>query len=61
MCEPKSWNDTATRAAVLDFDAEREFEYTAGAEKSPETAAAHAWTVVSSENERNAVFADESR
>jgi hypothetical protein len=46
------------RLLVLHDDAEREFDYTAGAEKSLETAAAHGWTVISIKNDWNAVFAD---
>ena len=43
---------------MLHDDAEREFDYTAGAEKSLETAAAEDWTVVSVKNDWNTVFAD---
>ena len=47
------------RLLVLHDDAEREFDYTAGAEKSLETvAAAEGWTVVSVKNDWNTVFAD---
>jgi phosphoserine phosphatase len=47
----------ALRLLVLHDDAEREFEYTAGAEQSLETAAAHGWTVVSIKNDWATVFA----
>jgi hypothetical protein len=47
----------ALRLLVLHDDAEREFDYTAGAEQSLETAAAHGWTVVSIKNDWSAVFA----
>ena len=46
----------ALRLLVLHDDAEREFDYTAGAEKSLETAAARGWTVVSIKNDWAAVF-----
>ena len=48
----------ALRLLVLHDDAEREFDYTAGAEKSLETAAARGWTVISIKNDWNTVFAD---
>jgi hypothetical protein len=38
-------------------DAEREFAYTSGAEKSLEAAAAHGWTMVSIKNDWATVFA----
>ena len=41
----------ALRLLVLHDDAEREFDYTAGAEKSLEQAATHGWTVVSIKND----------
>ncbi|HEY7421542.1 MAG TPA: HAD family hydrolase [Gaiellaceae bacterium] len=47
----------ALRILVLHDDADREFDYTAGAEDSLETAAAHAWTVVSIKNDWSSVFA----
>jgi phosphoserine phosphatase len=47
----------ALRLLVLHDDAEREFDYTAGAEKSLEQAAAHGWTVVSVRNDWETVFA----
>jgi hypothetical protein len=37
---------------------EREFNYTAGAERTLETASRENWTVVSMKNDWNAVFAD---
>ena len=48
------------RLLVLHDDADREFDYTAGAEKSLEVAAAEDWTVVSVKNDWNTVFADAS-
>ena len=56
---------STTRAAVsglrlllLHDDPEREFEYTAGAEKSLERADQDGWTVVSIKNDWSTVFAD---
>src|SRR5689334_554830 len=46
------------RLLVLHDDAEREFDYTAGAEQSLERAAAEGWTVVSIRNDWSTVFAD---
>jgi hypothetical protein len=46
------------RLLVLHDDPDREFDYTAGADKSLETAAALGWTVVSIKNEWSTVFAD---
>ena len=46
------------RLLVLHDDAEREFDYTAGAETSLEVAAAQGWTVVSMKNDWSTVFAD---
>jgi hypothetical protein len=46
------------RLLVLHDDAKREFDYTAGAEKSLETAAERGWTVVSIKNDWKTVFAD---
>jgi hypothetical protein len=46
----------ALRLLVLHDDPDREFEYTAGAEKSLETAAARGWTVVSIKNDWATVF-----
>ena len=43
---------------VLHDDAEREFDYTAGAEKSLEQAAAEGWSVVSVKNEWGTVFSE---
>jgi phosphoserine phosphatase len=48
----------ALRLLVLHDDAEREFDYTAGAEQSLETAADRDWTVVSIKNDWKTVFAD---
>jgi hypothetical protein len=47
----------ALRLLVLHDDAEREFDYTAGAEQSLETAAKQGWTVVSIKNDWATVFA----
>jgi hypothetical protein len=44
------------RLLVLRHDSEREFDYTAGAEKSLEAAAAQDWTVVSIKSDRSTVF-----
>ncbi len=46
------------RLLVLHDDAEREFDYTTGAEKSLEIARAQGWTVVSMKNDWSTVFAD---
>jgi hypothetical protein len=43
---------------VLHDDADREFDYTAGAEKSLETTAERGWTVVSIKNDWTTVFGD---
>jgi hypothetical protein len=43
---------------VLHDDAEREFDYTSGAEKSLDQAAADGWTVVSVKNDWSTVFAE---
>ncbi len=48
------------RLLILHDDADREFDYTDGAEKSLETAAAQSWTVVSIKNDWSTVFADTS-
>ncbi len=48
----------ALRLLVLHDDAEREFDYTAGAERSLEQAAADGWTVVSVRKDWETVFAD---
>ena len=45
------------RLLVLHDDAEREFDYTAGAEASLERAQAESWTVVSIKNDWSTVFA----
>jgi hypothetical protein len=47
----------ALRLLVLHDDDEREFAYTAGAEKVLEAAAAHDWTVVSVKRDWASVFA----
>jgi len=46
------------RLLVLHDDADREFDYTTGAEKSLDVAAAEDWTVVSVKHDWNIVFAD---
>lgn len=46
------------RLLVLHDDAEREFAYTAGAEKSLERARAEDWTVVSIGNDWSTLFAE---
>jgi hypothetical protein len=43
---------------LLHDDAEREFDYTAGAEEALETADQQNWTVVSIKNDWNTVFTD---
>jgi phosphoglycolate phosphatase-like HAD superfamily hydrolase len=47
------------RLLVLHDDAEREFDYTGGAEKSLEQAAKDGWTVVSVKNDWVTVFSDQ--
>jgi phosphoserine phosphatase len=51
-------NRPALRLLVLHDDADREFDYTAGAEASLEQAKAQGWTVVSVKNDWATVFAD---
>jgi haloacid dehalogenase-like hydrolase len=46
------------RLLLLHDDAEREFDYTAGAEQALETASRENWTVVSIKNDWNTVFND---
>jgi phosphoglycolate phosphatase-like HAD superfamily hydrolase len=48
----------ALRLLVLHDDAEREFDYTAGAERALEHAATYGWTVVSIKNDWVTVFGD---
>ena len=48
----------ALRLLVLHDDAEREFDYTAGAERALEQAEKQDWTVVSVKNDWHRVFAD---
>jgi hypothetical protein len=50
----------ALRLLVLHDDADREFDYTAGAEKALERADVAGWTVVSIKNDWAKVFADEA-
>jgi hypothetical protein len=47
----------ALRLLVLHDDAEREFDYTAGAETALDRAKAQGWTVVSVKDDWNTVFA----
>jgi len=47
------------RLLVLHDDADREFDYTAGAEKALEQAAKDHWTVVSVKNDWAIVFSDQ--
>jgi hypothetical protein len=47
------------RLLVLHDDADREFDYTAGAEKALEQAAKDDWTVVSMRNDWATVFSDQ--
>jgi len=49
----------ALRLLVLHDDAEREFDYTAGAEDALDRARAQGWTIVSMKDDWDAVFADE--
>jgi hypothetical protein len=49
---------TPSLRLLLHDDAEREFEYTAGAEQALETASRQNWTVVSMKNDWNTVFID---
>jgi hypothetical protein len=46
------------RLLVLHDDAEREFDYTAGADRALERARAEGWTVVSVRDDWARVFAD---
>ena len=48
----------ALRLLLLHDDAEREFDYTAGAERALEIADQQNWTVVSMKNDWNTVFTD---
>ena len=50
----------ALRLLVLHDDADREFDYVAGAERALEQAQAKGWTVVSVRNDWATVFADAS-
>ena len=50
--------EPALRLLVLHDDAEREFDYTSGAETALQRAAADGWTVVSVKNDWATVFAD---
>jgi phosphoserine phosphatase len=55
---PSRARAAALRLLVLHDDAEREFDYTAGAEQSLERADAEGWTVVSIKDDWASVFAD---
>ena len=46
------------RLLILHHDAEREFAYTAGAEKALEIANKNGWTVASMKNDWSTVFID---
>ena len=46
------------RLLLLHDDADREFDYVAGAEQALETASRQNWTVVSIKNDWNTVFTD---
>ena len=54
---PAARTGPALRLLVLHDDAEREFDYTAGAEQSLERRGEHGWTVVSIKNDWSNVFA----
>jgi phosphoserine phosphatase len=51
----------ALRTLLLHDDAEREFDYTAGAEEALERAQAAGWTVISIKDDWATVFADADR
>ena len=55
---PRRVDRPALRTLLLHDDAEREFDYTAGAEKALERAAAAGWTVISIKDDWSTVFAD---
>ncbi len=50
--------EAALRLLILHDDAEREFDYTAGAERALEHAGEFGWSVVSMKNDWNTVFSD---
>jgi hypothetical protein len=54
MTELASWNDTATRRAIVE---EKGFHYPAGTGRSLEAAALEGWIVVSIKNDWSTVFA----
>ena len=54
----KAGDRPVLRTLLLHDDAEREFDYTAGAEKALERAHAAGWTVISIKNDWATVFAD---
>ncbi len=54
----KTGKRPALRLLLLHDDAEREFDYTAGAEKALERADTAGWTVISIKNDWTTVFAD---
>ena len=47
----------ALRLLVLHDDAQREFDYVAGAEKALEAAQTHGWTIVSMQRDWDTIFA----
>jgi hypothetical protein len=53
-------NRPALRLLVLHDDADREFDYMAGAERALEAAKAPGWSVVSVKNDWATVFADQA-
>jgi hypothetical protein len=56
----KTGTRPALRLLILHDDADREFDYTAGAEKALDRAGVAGWTVVSIKNDWARVFADEA-
>jgi phosphoglycolate phosphatase-like HAD superfamily hydrolase len=56
----RSGSRTGLRLLLLHDDAEREFDYTAGAEQALERAADKGWTVISIKDDWTTVFADPS-
>ena len=55
-CSSPAAGTAVLRLLVLHDDAEREFDYTAGAEKALDQAAADGWTVVSIKNDWATMF-----
>ena len=59
MATSRCWSTpSGLQLLVLHDDAEREFDYTAGAEKALERAKKDKWTVVSMRNDWSCVFSD---